>query len=1309
MKKIYFFKKLLFLSVLMFGIKAVAQPCYSSAAFGSANITSFTNVFTNITTCAYGGEYNVLTVGVSGVFTFSASGGTGNYLTLSTGISSGSIIAGLPPITATLTAGTYYLHVATSSTCGTESLCHTTSYSNTAIAGSPSITLQPNTLSLCSGSSGSYIMNASGATSFQWESSTGGPFTALTNVAPYSGVTTRTLNLTGVTNPMNNMQFRCIATNSVGNVSTNITVLTVLAGASLPLIEDFNASTIFPPLWNVNSSNPWFVFNNHGTNGTNGMTRNLYGTTQTLAIAQTPNLGVATSSTSLTFDYRLMEYSGYPGLPTPTASIANDSLNIFISTNCGQTFTLLGSINASNHVTSTAFVSKTYNLAAYAGSSFIIRFRGRKDPVTFSDYYWDLDNINISNVVPIDVGVNGFVTPITGRPCYNNNEQVVVTVKNYGTSSVSNIPVSVSITGAITSVISTTLAGPIPSGATANATVGIVNMTTAGVYNFKCYTNLSTDPTKGNDTLFPVVQRSVTATGATPLPYFEDFNALSALPVTWLNNPTNSWFVGVNHGTSGSNGMFKNLFGTFSTRAEADMLKLGVVTPSTAIKFDYRYVDFSGFPSSAATQTSAIIGDSLNLYVSSNCGLTYSLLATINANNHVSSTAFVSKTYPLAAYAGSDIVIKFLATKVPANTADYYVDIDNINVYNASALDAGISALAAPITNTCYTSATPVSVVLNNFGTGSMSNIPVTVTVALGANTQIINTTYTPTIPAGGSVTVLVGNVNMVNPGTYSFTSISNLAGDGNSSNNQNLTTLTTPIIAAISGQTASCLGGSVTLNASGTATSYSWSTGATTNSISVSPTTNTVYSVIGTSSLGCVFTATQAVTVTNPTITANGAIACGSGTLSGTVTASSFGTVNWYASPSSTVSLGTGNSFPVSAAVTTTYYAQASSQAVNQIGLPTNTTVSGGGQQTSTNYNIFDVFSTCIIQDVTVYAGAVGNVVFDLRDLNGNLITTTSVPVTNTVSGQVVPLNFVVPPGVGYRLGQGAGSVSMFRTSVSNNLYPFTIPGVMSMTNSAAGNSFYYFGYNWTVVSPGCTSPLAPAVFTVSPSGAVNIAASPSVICSGNSTTLTASGATTYSWSNNATTAAIIVTPSVTTTYSVIGTGGCAGTASTTINVNATPVLNVSPTVSIPFGSSITFTASGATSYTWNPGNLNGPSITITPNTSAIYSVIGAGANGCVATATTGVLVTIGVVENGAASAVLNVYPNPNTGVFIVEMDKDYTTTLEMLDLTGRVVLTETFTEKNHQVNVTALANGIYYARIKNEKGNNIVKIVKQ
>lgn len=72
-----------------------------------------------------------------------------------------------------------------------------------------------------------------------------------------------------------------------------------------------------------------------------------------------------------------------------------------------------------------------------------------------------------------------------------------------------------------------------------------------------------------------------------------------------------------------------------------------------------------------------------------------------------------------------------------------------------------------------------------------------------------------------------------------------------------------------------------------------------------------------------------------------------------------------------------------------------------------------------------------------------------------------------------------------------------------------------------------------------------------------VNTTASPgSTVASGTPVTITASGASSYSWSTGETTASITVTPSATTTYTVTGTtGGCSDVVSAIITVGALPV----------------------------------------------------------------------------------------------------------------------------------------------------------
>lgn len=75
-----------------------------------------------------------------------------------------------------------------------------------------------------------------------------------------------------------------------------------------------------------------------------------------------------------------------------------------------------------------------------------------------------------------------------------------------------------------------------------------------------------------------------------------------------------------------------------------------------------------------------------------------------------------------------------------------------------------------------------------------------------------------------------------------------------------------------------------------------------------------------------------------------------------------------------------------------------------------------------------------------------------------------------------------------------------------------------------------------------------------------LSIVSSSNVICTGNSATLTASGATTYTWNNNSTGASIVVSPTTTTQYLVYSTNanGCSSAVHTQSVVACTGLLDI-------------------------------------------------------------------------------------------------------------------------------------------------------
>jgi len=117
-----------------------------------------------------------------------------------------------------------------------------------------------------------------------------------------------------------------------------------------------------------------------------------------------------------------------------------------------------------------------------------------------------------------------------------------------------------------------------------------------------------------------------------------------------------------------------------------------------------------------------------------------------------------------------------------------------------------------------------------------------------------------------------------------------------------------------------------------------------------------------------------------------------------------------------------------------------------------------------------------------------------------------------------------------------------------------------------------------------------------------------PTLICAGQTVTLTVSGANTYTWNNNSNATTIIVTPSVNTTYSVTGTttAGCTGTSAQSVSVNPAPSFSVTTSNSvICMGQTAILYANGASSYTWS-NSFNSNPIIFSPTVTTIYPLNG-------------------------------------------------------------------------------------------------------
>ena len=170
----------------------------------------------------------------------------------------------------------------------------------------------------------------------------------------------------------------------------------------------------------------------------------------------------------------------------------------------------------------------------------------------------------------------------------------------------------------------------------------------------------------------------------------------------------------------------------------------------------------------------------------------------------------------------------------------------------------------------------------------------------------------------------------------------------------------------------------------------------------------------------------------------------------------------------------------------------------------------------------------------------------------------------------------------------------NLFTTTTSNNYLP-----------PVSGN------WNCMITSTGCQYNSTVKKIIVSSGPVLNVSGNQS-ICQGQSTTITVSGASSYSWSNGSNSASATLSPLSSTIYTVTGLlNGCSSNLVVPVTVNSLPTVSMNPNPSaiLCTGSSLTLTASGANNYVWSNGSTGS---TITVNSAGVYSVTGTNNSGC-------------------------------------------------------------------------------------------------
>ncbi len=506
---------------------------------------------------------------------------------------------------------------------------------------------------------------------------------------------------------------------------------------------------------------------------------------------------------------------------------------------------------------------------------------------------------------------------------------------------------------------------------------------------------------------------------------------------------------------------------------------------------------------------------------------------------------------------------------------------------------------------------------------GVICNTQTTSLIGIGADTY----TWTPAITNGSPISPSL---------TTSYTVVGTSSLTGCTSTNLAIQTITVnpnPTITLVATNTVFCSGNSPTLTAANAST-YTWTPGNfTTVVINPTPTSSTVYSVIGRSANGCLSanTATQAITVNPlPVVTASATAASVCPGFSTSVVGSGALTYSW------------------------------SGGITNGLGFTPNTT------------GIYTVTGT------------------DANFCSSTATITITVDSTPTVTANITSTTLC--QGTSLTLS-GSGAASYSWTGGVNDNQAF-VP--------ASTGSYSLTGYS----QAGCASTNSVVVsVTVHALPLVTASASSPSLCAGELTTLSGSGAVTYTWTSGVLDNTAFA-PATSAIYTVTGTdlNGCGNTATVNVVVYALPILTVSTTnTMICAGETTTLTVSGATSYSWSTGDST-PEIVQTLNGTTNFTVSGIDANGCsnLSFVTQMVNECTGLEHLQETAKQMLVYPNPTDGIITIETGIE--TEIRLLNVAGQVVGRQHLVKGKNLLDLTALEKGLYFVK----SGDRSFKIIR-
>jgi PKD repeat protein len=218
------------------------------------------------------------------------------------------------------------------------------------------------------------------------------------------------------------------------------------------------------------------------------------------------------------------------------------------------------------------------------------------------------------------------------------------------------------------------------------------------------------------------------------------------------------------------------------------------------------------------------------------------------------------------------------------------------------------------------------------------------------------------------------------------------------------------------------------------------------------------------------------------------------------------------------------------------------------------------------------------------------------------------SIAYTNTSSGSPTSYSWSFPGG------------TPSTSTAANPTVTYATAGTYNVVLTATNGS----GSNTSTMTNYVTVNALPSTPSITAGGATTF-------CAGGSVNLTSAAATSYLWSNGATTQTISVTTAGTYTVQVTNAAGCqsAASAATTVTVNpvpSAPTLSAGGATTFCAGGSVTLTSTAGASYLWSTGATTQ---TITASAAGTYTVKVVSAAGCQSPNSNAITVTVNPIPS--------------------------------------------------------------------------------